>query len=359
LDDQGRPVEGAWVLVSRWDGTTYSSRSNEEGRYTLSNIPEERYRPIAGAPGHESVQFGGWFGWVTITAGSETVVDVILPTVAPAPLAPGQALTLSEPAEIECTQPFPAKAVRRQVSFQNEGQPNQPTFYYAPLTATVTSPAPMLLIIYPGPADSWECASLLMVDGGYAVLATGPAYTFNLEGDLDELERVLMFAREGAFPAGDGSRIGLLGGSYSSLHVQRLLQRGQAVQAALLLGPLTDLFDMRRRLENRSFIPPFGLDQAFVAVGLPSHEPLRYWTYSGAYQVSPQFPPLAILHSRSDDVVPYQQSELLAANMELVGAAYELHFFEAGGHYLLAERADADTEAIIGTTLDFLAKHLK
>jgi dipeptidyl aminopeptidase/acylaminoacyl peptidase len=116
---------------------------------------------------------------------------------------------------------------------------------------------------------------------------------------------------------------------------------------------------MRRRLEDRSFIPPFGLDQAFVAVGLPSQEPLRYWTYSGAYQVSPQFPPLAILHSRSDDVVPYQQSELLANNMELVGAPYELHFFDAGGHYLLAEKADADTEAIIGTTLNFLDKHLK
>ena len=59
----------------------------------------------------------------------------------------------------------------------------------------------------------------------YAVVATGPAYSFDLESDLDELERLLNFVRQGSFPASNKKLISLLGGSYSGLHVQHLLQR--------------------------------------------------------------------------------------------------------------------------------------
>jgi dipeptidyl aminopeptidase/acylaminoacyl peptidase len=116
---------------------------------------------------------------------------------------------------------------------------------------------------------------------------------------------------------------------------------------------------MRRRLENGSYIPPFRLDEALIALGFPDRESLRYWRYSGAYHVRSDFPPLAILHSRTDEVVPYQQSELLAANLNLVGASYEIHFFDGASHYLLAEDGDADTLRIYELTLDFLARHLK
>jgi dipeptidyl aminopeptidase/acylaminoacyl peptidase len=129
------------------------------------------------------------------------------------------------------------------------------------------------------------------------------------------------------------------------------------VQAVVLLGPPTDLFDMRRRLENGTYIPPFGLDQALIALGLPNREPLRYWHYSGAYHVRADFPPLALLHSRTDDVVPYQQSELLAANLAEAGAPHQTHFFDGASHYLLAEGGDADTLKIYEITLNFLAKH--
>src|SRR5262245_12129346 len=90
LDSQGLPIQGAWVLVSRWDGTTYTARSDTEGDYTLAGVPEGRYRPVAGAPGYESVQFGEWFNTVRITAGAETHVDVTLPAAMPQPVPPGQ-----------------------------------------------------------------------------------------------------------------------------------------------------------------------------------------------------------------------------------------------------------------------------
>jgi len=356
---QGNAIEGAWILVAQPDGTTHSTRSNADGQYLIEHIPPGTYRPVAAAPDYESVQFGGFLKRITIRSGTILNADVTLPAETPRMVSPGQDFWLDDPQELTCTQPIKSSGIRRQIHFQSGGQPNQPSFYYTPITATATSQLPTLLIIYPGPADSWECASLPLTAAGYVVLATGPAYSFDLEADIDEQVRILDFAREHKFPGSDGSNIAILGGSYSSLHVQRLLQRGQNVKAAVLLGPPTDLFDMRRRLENGTYVPPFGLDQALIAMGLPNQEPLHYWLYSGAYHVRNDFPPLAILHSRSDEVVPYQQSQLLAANLDRVGASYEIHFFDGASHYLLAEDSDEDTLRIYEITLNFLAQQLQ
>jgi acetyl esterase/lipase len=355
-DPQGYPLTGAGVLVSRWNGVTYSARTDATGRYVISGIPAGIYRPVAGAPGYNDVNFGNWQGEVQIKANQETTADVTLSSQSPRPVSPGQNLAFSAPLTLTCTAPLTASAVRRQVTFNSGGQSNQPTFFYTPVTPAPN--LPLLLTIYPGPADSWECASLPLAEAGYAVLAAGPAYTFDLESDLDELQRLIEFARAGLFPGVNGHNLALLGGSYSSLHVQQLLQRDQNFKAALLLGPPTDLFDMRWRLEEGAYVPPFGLDKALIALGLPGDEPLRYWRYSGAYHVRPHLPPLAILHSRSDQVVPYTQSELLAANLDAVGAGYEIHFFNGASHYLLASGGDKDTQAIYQITLDFLAKYL-
>ncbi len=359
-DMQDNPIKGAWVLVARRDGITYIARSDANGVYTIGNIPPGAYRPVAGAPGYDNVQIGGLFKQVRIKSETTAIVDITLPNKPSRTVKPGSDLWLTEPVTLTCTHPFESSAIRRQIHFKSGNRPNQPSFYYTPMTATTASQLPILLAIYPGPADTWECASLPLASAGYVVVAAGPTnYNFDLETEIDELERLLTFAQNGNFPSGDSGNIAILGGSYSSLHVQRLLQRRQDINAALLLGPSTDLFDMRRRLENEAYIPPFGLDRALIALGLPDREPLRYWLYSGAYHVRSDFPPLAILHSRSDKVVPYQQSELLAANLERADAIYELHFFDGASHYLLSETNDADTLKIYRTTLDFLDAHLR
>lgn len=355
-DTQGQPVAGAWVLVSWWDGTTYSTRSQADGSYTITDVPAGQYRPVASAPGYDDVQFGGW---VTVKAETETVADAILPATPPRTVAPGTNLSFGELSTPACPAPIEASALRQPFTFDSAGRPNQPSFYYTPLSTTSTSRLPVLLVVYPGPVDTWECASLPLTAAGYAVVAAGPAYSLDLEADIDELERVVNFIRTGQFPGSDGSRLAILGGSYSGLHVQRLLQRNPNYQAAVLLGPPSDLFDMRRRLEDRTFIPPFGLDQVMIALGLPDREPLRYWGYSGAYHIRPDLPPLVIMHSRTDEVVPFQQSELLSANLKKVGVAHEAYFFAGASHYLLAEGGDTDTLEIYRITLEFLAEHLK
>ena len=357
-DPQGSAIEGAWVIVPEWDGSTHSARTDAEGNYVIENIPVGSYKPVATAPDYQNLQLGGFLGRVNINPNATTIANARLIVEPDRSVVPGLNFALAEPERISCTIPFETEAIQQQIHFVGDDIPNQLSFYYTPVTATETSQLPLLLVIYPGPADGWACASLSLTEAGYAVIAAGPAYTFDLEADLDELERLLYFAREGRFPGSDSNRMAIMGGSYSSLHVQRLLQREQKVDAALLLGPPTDLFDMRRRQEDGSFVPPFGLDQAFIAMGFPHQDPLLYLSYSGAYHVRPDFPPLAILHSRNDDIVPFQQSEVLAANSEAVGAAHELHLFD-GGHYLLTEQADADSEAIYEVTLEFLAKHLE
>ncbi|MBE7471419.1 MAG: carboxypeptidase regulatory-like domain-containing protein [Anaerolineales bacterium] len=355
-DTQGQPVAGAWVLVSWWDGTSYSARSEADGSYLIAAVPAGQYRPVAGAPGYDSIEMNRW---VTISPQTITTADLTLPPEPLRSLTPGQNLSFGPPSTPTCADPLPATAIRQPFTFDNNGRPGQPALYYTPLTTTTTSRLPVLMIVYPGPADAWDCASLPLAAAGYAVVALGPAYSLELEADIDELERVAAFIRAGQFPGGDGSRLAVLGGSYSGLHAQRLLQRSPHYEAAILLGPPTDLFDMRRRLEERSYIPPFGLDQVLVALGLPDREPLRYWRYSGAYHIRPDFPPLAIMHSRTDEVVPFQQSERLSANLTQMGVAHQTYFFDGASHYLLAAGGDKDTLEIYRLTLEFLAEHLK
>ena len=87
---------------------------------------------------------------------------------------------------------------------------------------------PLLLTVYPGPAAEWECASVPLAAAGFAVLAVAPAYSFSPEGDVADLARWLRLARTGALPEVDGGRLAALAGSYSALHVQRLLERAVA-----------------------------------------------------------------------------------------------------------------------------------
>lgn len=374
-DAQGVPLSGGRILVTRWDGTTYQASSGGDGGYAIAGVPEGRYLAVAGAAGYGDVVVGSpWLPWtrVYVPPGGVARVDAVLPRVVTVRTAPGTALGVGDPEGLECAVPLPSRAQRRRIVFGSAGRSNQLTYLYTPSVAVgsaggaplgaaagTTDRWPLLLSVYPGPADGWECASLPLAAAGYAVLAVGPAYGFDLEGDVDELARLLEFARAGAFPGVDGTRVAVLGGSYSALHVQRLLRRREdagSVRAVVLLGAPSDLFDVRRRFAAGTFVPPFGLDQALIALGFPDREPLRYWRYSGAFHVRPDLPPTALVHSRRDEVVPFQQSEALARRLAEAGAPHELHVFEAASHYLLSE--DADSRAIYDLTVGFLARHL-
>ncbi len=354
-DARGEAIAGAEVLVARWDGTAYHAQSGTDGRFQINGVPAGEYRPIAQATGYAPQVLGHGWRRVAVRAEENTSLRVVLREEPPLAPAPGRDLVIGEPLPVRCTSPLESQAVRRAISFDSGGTPSQPVFLYTPAAAPA-APAATLLAVYPGPTETWECTSVPLAEAGYAVIAAGPAYSLNLEKDVEELERLLGFVRAGMLPQADGERVAALGGSYSAILVQRLVQRDPALDAVVLLGPPTDLFDMRQGFESKRFVPPFGLDRVLVALGLPDRAPLRYWRYSAAYHVHSAMPPTAIFHSYQDEIVPFQQSERLAEALDAAGVAYELHLFDGATHYLL-EGGEQALE-IYSLTLDFLQRFL-
>ena len=354
----GQPIAGARVLLPAVDGTAFTSESDAQGRYVLPGVPAGSYLPVAGAPGFADKTMRTLLG-IGVAAGQTTALDI---TLSPRPISQVSApteLRLSEPEAWQIQQPLPASAIRRQISFQADGRSNQLTFLYTPNDGLSTS-LPTLVAVYPGSADTWESVSLPLAQAGYAVIAVGPAYALDLEADIDDLQRVVNLAKAGAFPRADGSRIGALAGSYSGLHVLRLAMRApDALDSALLLGPPTDLFELRRLFEEGSFFPPFGLDQALIALGLPDRAPERYWRYSARYHARDLTLPLMLIHSKQDEVVPFTQSQLLADELQRLGRPHELHILEGMGHYLQATERTPAIDDLFNTTLDFFDRTLR
>jgi pimeloyl-ACP methyl ester carboxylesterase len=351
-DAQGRALPGATVLVAAPDGTTFSALGDARGCYRIAGVPEGRYVPVAGAPGHDDTRLGA----VRVAAGQTYKLDIMMLPVSLPDVSPGRDLRISAPVTRTWDLPVPSTALSRTVTFDSGGRPNQPTLLFTPVTTTAR--LPLLIAVYPGPAPTWDAVSIPLASAGYAVLAVGPAYALDLEPDIAELQRLIAFARAGRLPGVDGSRIALLGGSYSGLHVLRYLERDIDFDCVVLLGPPSDLFDMRRRFEDGSFFPPYGLDQALIALGTPDKSPERYWRYSAAYHLRGDTPPLLLLHSKQDEVIPYQQSELLARALDRVGAPYEMHVFDGMKHYLLATEASPELSELYRLTLGFLDRNL-
>ncbi|WP_026370415.1 prolyl oligopeptidase family serine peptidase [Kallotenue papyrolyticum] len=353
----GQPIAGATVLVAARDGTTWSAESDAQGRYHLTDVAVGSYIPVAGAPGWEDTAVRTLLG-IQVHAAQVTPFDITLRLRRAQPLRPASEVRLSPPVVARSGGPILATALRRELQFRVGARRNQLTLVYTPDDGRAT-PLPVLLAVYPGPADSWESVSLPLAEAGFVVVAVGPAYALDLEQDVDDLLRVIALARAGQLPRADGRRIGALGGSYSGLHVLRLAVREpQALDAALLLGAPTDAFELRRQFEAGTFNPPFGLDRALIALGLPSQVPERYFRYSARYHARAIQAPLMLIHSDQDEIVPVDQSVLLAAELARLGKPHELRILRGMPHYLFAAESSPALDDLFATTLDFLRREL-
>lgn len=351
LTDQ--PVVSALVILSEWDGKVHAAKSDAEGYYQILNVPMGFYRIAATAPGYEAAQSQGILRGATIRPGLATEASFTLRPAEHKPVEPLSPPQRVDPQTLVCNSPVQGEARRETLRFNGSG-PEELIFLYRPVQLTA-GPLPVLLTVYPGPVDTWECVSIGLAQAGYAVLAIGPAYRMELARDVDTLERLVFMIKDGGLTGGDPDRVAALGGSYSALMLELLMLRSPGLEAVVLLGPPTDMFDFRRRFEREGFIPPFGLDRALIALGLPSREPLRYLNHSMVYQASRDLPATILFHSYQDEIVPYQQSGLLAEVLRRQGVEAELHLFDGASHYLL-EDGDASM-AIYRQTLDFLSRH--
>ena len=349
----GRPVEKAVVLISEWDGRVHTAYTDVLGQYRILGVPMGFYRMAATAPGFEPMQTGGIVRGVTVRPGCQVEASFQLKQPERNTVEPLPAPQKNDAQTLVCKSPVPGEARRETLDFKAAGL-DELIFLYRPTNAAERS-LPVLLTVYPGPVDTWECVSIGLAQAGYAVIAIGPAYGMELTRDVDTLERLVAMVKNGGLPGGDPARVAALGGSYSALLLELLMLRDPGLDAVVLLGPPTDMFDFRRRFQREGFIPPFGLDKALVALGLPSREPLRYLNHSMVYQVRQGLPATILFHSYQDEIVPYQQSGLLAESLRQQGVEAELHLFDGASHYLL-EDGEASME-IYRQTLDFLRRH--
>ena len=349
----GRPVANAVVVVSEWDGRVRTGRTDIEGKYHISGIPAGFYRMAAAAPGYSAIQSGGVLRGVTIRPEANAEAIFSLRPSAQRSLPALSTPQFTDPQVLTCKTPIPGTARRDTLQF-NSGINEELIYLYRPPESTAHQ-LPVLLTVYPGPVETWESVSIGLAQAGYAVLEIGPVYGLDLTTDVDRLSQLVSLIQNNGLPGTDSLRVAALGGSYSALLLELLMLRDPGLEAVVLLGPPTDMFDFRRRFERDGFVPPFGLDRALVALGLPSREPLRYLTHSMVYHVKPGLAATAIFHSYQDEIVPFQQSGLLTDSFRQNGVEAELYLFDGASHYLLDD-SDA-SQVIYQRTVDFLSRH--
>ena len=384
-DDGGRPVPRATVLVAMPDGSVTEARTLADGTWTLTGIPVGRHPVWIGAPGFAPVtmihradagltgRLRAWFEpGIDVASGmaaAGTRVDVVLaPETPPIPVpdTPETVMDATE-ATLSCERPVASTARRSDVTIPQMGVPSGEIFRYRTDAATDASQPVArrpLLVVYPGPASQWECASIPLASAGFEVIAYGPPYTFAIEREIRIL-RLLLASFGTADPADRHAesrpmqtRPAILAGSYSAIHALRVVQDTGpgTIGAVVLMGPPVDLVDLRHRLETGDYRPPFGLDRALIALGMPDREVARHARYSARFHVTAAHPPTLVIHSRSDDVVPVAQGEAYLSALRDAGVAAEGMILDGGGHYLLST-GGGEADAILSRTVSFLMAH--
>ena len=121
-DAQGRPLEGARVLVTLRDGTAFDASSGAGGAYLIEGVPAGDYVPVAGAPGYADAQLGSaWLPWtrVRVPSGGEARADVrLVPQAGPGTGAGSGAggVLLGPAAPVSCDRPLQSRAWRAPVT---------------------------------------------------------------------------------------------------------------------------------------------------------------------------------------------------------------------------------------------------
>ena len=158
-DTSGTPIPGARVLVSAWNGTTWSSTTDATGRYRITDVPAGSHIVVAGAAGFEHWSTReALLNRVHIRADIATELAIRLAPAAPQERLLAANWRLGSPRRVQIGAPLPATADEYDVHFDVDGRPNQTTLYYTPVGGPPTLPT--LLAVYPGSADTWASVSL-------------------------------------------------------------------------------------------------------------------------------------------------------------------------------------------------------
>jgi dienelactone hydrolase len=364
LDDAGRRVAGAVVLVASPLGDTYTAMSDVDGSYRIADVPPGDYVPVTGKRGYDDALnqlcAAGlcYKRSVSVSPGmQEPVFDLTLARAAPPEIVVDDSLIVSATVMVESAAPLPGKARRTHFSFWRDGLRVNDCYLYEPPAGD--GPFPTLLLVLPGPVLGWEIVPVPFAAQGYSVLAFYPLRGTDIDGDAADLLTALEYLKQGWLPShANPERLGLIGASYTSLHAYRLLGLTDQVDVALVLGGMADGFAFRHDVETGAAEarPPF--DQVLIALGFPHTSPELYFRYSVIFHLE-GLPPLCLLHGREDELVPFSQSIMLDQELTRRGMPHELYTYEGLKHYFSTSADSATTQQMFQDSLDCLRRFLR
>ncbi len=366
-DVAGRPLEGANVVVAEASGRAFSATSDPDGRYTIPDIPAGNYLPLAIGMAYQPGGRVGLAGRVaTVRPERATAgVDFALgprPTYDPATNA---TLQLGPQTTLTIEGLVQSSVSRRPFTYANRGKTLDGGLIYEPPAEAGPGPFPILLIIYPGEAASWEGVSAPLAARGFVVISYFPRRLLDLEGDLDDLRLLLNLAAGNRLSTrGDGRQIALAGGSVSTVYTYLLAERlagssrAPAVGSMIQYGGLFDLYAFRQSWEAGDVVIDPGiseLEYLLVAFGRPDTRPEMYLRLSPRYQLATgSLPPTLLVHAERDIIVPAGQSRLAAAGFERAAIPYRLLLYPNLEHYLDISKRDPDQLDMLEQTIAFL-----
>ncbi|MCB0060955.1 MAG: carboxypeptidase regulatory-like domain-containing protein, partial [Caldilineaceae bacterium] len=327
----GEPLAGATVLVAERSGLVHSAKTDNTGIYQIAEIPPGRYVPAAVAPGHAEAQLESALGnpvLVQIRANEVTEAPPIALQPLQTPTLPddlANAVSLQLTATAVVTTPFPAGSTATVQAFQftYAGGVVDTLRLYLPTTTatnpTVTTPLPLLFMIYPTATDAWQSISVAYAAQGYALLAISPIAQRALDIDAHAADArvALALAQQGALSDRvEAGPVVALGGSFSSAILHRFLrsnaQRDPAQRVAgwVTVGGITDAFAGTHAFYAGTITIPPEYEYLIPALGAPNLYPLAFLRYSPVYTAS-ELPPTLIIHTDADTIIPIAQAYAL------------------------------------------------
>ncbi|WP_298239386.1 S9 family peptidase [uncultured Algibacter sp.] len=247
-----------------------------------------------------------------------------------------------------------------------------PSIYYLPHQASKDNKVPAIVMVHGGPGgqsrQSFRSLTQYLVNHGYAVLAvnnrgsSGYGKTFFQMDDQNHGEKDLQDCVEGknwlaAQPEIDGSKIGIMGGSYG----------GYMTMAALTYTPEefavgVNLFGVTNWMRTLKSIPPWWESfrlALYKEMGNPhTADSIRLHRISPLFHTDKVTKPLIVLQGAKDPRVLQVESDEIVAGVKKNGVPVEYVLFEDEGHGFVKKENQIEANSRILKFLDTYLKNL-
>lgn len=259
-----------------------------------------------------------------------------------------------------------AKVIR----FQSFDGKMIPAIYYLPHQASETNKVPAMVWVHGGPGgqtrQNYNPLIQYMLNQGYAVLAvnnrgsSGYGKTFYQMDDLNHGEGDLQDCVEGknwlaTQPEIEGSKIGIIGGSYG----------GYMTMAALTYTPEefavgVNIYGVTNWIRTLKSIPPYWESMRkslYLELGDPyTEDSIRLKRISPLFHTDKVTKPLIVLQGSQDPRVLQVESDEIVEGVRKNGVPVEYVLFEDEGHGFVKKENQIEAYSKI---LEFLDEHLK